>query len=395
MEQTIQREKLGQAIGLLRKQDIDCWLTFVRETSEQPDPVLKLTVGHEVTWQSAFLVTQEGHRVALVGRYDAELVRAAGLYPTLRTYDADIGPVLLETIQELRPRQIAINYSLGDVAADGLTHGMYLQLVDALKGTPYAERLISSASIVSSLRARKTPAELERMHQAIGITNEIYAQVNTFIKPGVTERAIADLMHAEVQRRGLGTSWDWDHCPTVQTGPLAAVGHGGPSDRVVEPGHLVHIDFGVRHRGYCSDMQRMWYVRRPGETTVPPAVQKAWDACVGAIEAGKKVLRPGVEGWKVDEAARQYLVAAGYPEYQHALGHSVGQACHDGGPLLGPRWPRYGETPERIIEADEVFTLELGTMTECGYIGLEDEVMVTPEGCEFISPFQRDIWYIG
>src|SRR5690348_1433518 len=178
MAETIQREKVAQAVDILRAQDVDCWLTFVRETSEQPDPVLKLTIGHDVTWQSAFLVTQEGHRVALVGRYDAELVRAAGLYPTLRTYDADIGPVLLETIQELHPRQIAINYSLGDVAADGLTHGMYLQLVEALKGTPYAERLISSASIISSLRARKTPAELERMHQAIGITNEIYEQVN-------------------------------------------------------------------------------------------------------------------------------------------------------------------------------------------------------------------------
>jgi Xaa-Pro aminopeptidase len=395
MEQTIQREKLAQAIGILRKEDVDCWLTFVRETSEQPDPVLKLTVGHHVTWQSAFLVTKEGQCIAIVGRYDAELVRAAGLYPTLRTYDAGIGPVLLETIQELRPRQIAINYSLGDVAADGLTHGMYMQLVDALKGTPYEQRLISSASIIASLRARKTPAELERMREAIALTNEIYAQVNAFLKPGLTERAVADVMHAEVQRRGLGTSWEWDQCPIVQTGPEAAVGHGGPTERLIEPGQLVHIDFGVRHRDYCSDMQRMWYVRRPGERGLPSSVQKAWDACVGAIEAGKKLLKQGVEGWRVDEAARTYLVAAGYPEYQHALGHSVGQACHDGGPLLGPRWPRYGETPERLIEEDEVFTLELGTMAECGYIGLEDEVLVTADGGEWISPFQREVWYSG
>src|SRR5215469_12746569 len=138
MDKTIQREKMAQAISILRAQDVDCWLTFVRETSEQPDPVLKLTVGHDVTWQSAFILTKDGHRIGIVGRYDAELVRDAGLYPTVRTYDAGIAPVLLETIQELHPRQIAINYSLGDVAADGLTHGMYLQLADALKGTTYA-----------------------------------------------------------------------------------------------------------------------------------------------------------------------------------------------------------------------------------------------------------------
>src|SRR5579871_387103 len=106
MEQTIQREKLGQAIGLLRKQDVDCWLTFVRETSEQPDPVLKLTVGHDVTWQSAFLVTKEGQRIAIVGRYDAELVREAGLYPTVRTYDEGIGPVRSEEhTSELQSRR--------------------------------------------------------------------------------------------------------------------------------------------------------------------------------------------------------------------------------------------------------------------------------------------------
>lgn len=394
MERTILREKVAQAISILRAQDVDCWLTFVRETSEQPDPVLKLTVGHDVTWQSAFLLTKDGHRIAIVGRYDAEIVRDAGLYPTVRTYDASIAPVLRETIEEVHPRQIAINYSLGDVAADGLTYGMYLQLVSALKGTPYEQRLISSAPLVASLRACKTPSELERLREAIAITNEIYAQVHAFLKPGVTERAVADLMHAEVQRRDLGTSWEWDYCPIVQTGPEAIAGHGGPTDRVIEPGHLVHIDFGIRHRGYCSDIQRMWYVRRPGEAGLPEAVRKAWDACVGAIEAGKKVLRPGVEGWKVDQAAREYLIAAGYPEYQHALGHSVGMACHDGGPLLGPRWPRYGETPERIVEEGSVFTLELGTITECGYIGLEDEVLVTADGCEFISPFQRDIWYV-
>ena len=104
MDRAIQREKVAQAIHILRAQDVDCWLTFVRETSEQPDPVLKLTFGHDVTWQSAFILTKGGQRIAIVGRYDAEIVHEAGLYPTVRTYDAGIAPVLLETIQQGRAR---------------------------------------------------------------------------------------------------------------------------------------------------------------------------------------------------------------------------------------------------------------------------------------------------
>ncbi|HVU66946.1 MAG TPA: M24 family metallopeptidase, partial [Ktedonobacteraceae bacterium] len=97
---------------------------------------------------------------------------------------------------------------------------------------------------------------------------------------------------------------------------------------------------------------------------------------------------------QVDEASRNFLVAAGYPEYKHAVGHSVGRHAHDGGPLLGPRWPRYGETPYHIVEEGVVFTLELGVMTERGYIGLEDEVIITGDGNEWFSQPQKDIYLI-
>ncbi|MGZ6391122.1 MAG: M24 family metallopeptidase, partial [Ktedonobacterales bacterium] len=66
-----------------------------------------------------------------------------------------------------------------------------------------------------------------------------------------------------------------------------------------------------------------------------------------------------------------------------------------GGPLIGPRWPRYGDTPERPIEPNAVYTLELGTQTARGYIGLEDEVLVTAAGAEWISPVQREPIYVG
>jgi Xaa-Pro aminopeptidase len=164
----------------------------------------------------------------------------------------------------------------------------------------------------------------------------------------------------------------------------------------MRPGDLIHLDFGVRFEGYCADLQRMWYLRGQGADREPPAsVTRAFGACVAAIEAGRQRLRATMRGWEVDAAARESLTRAGFPEYMHALGHSVGLACHDGGALLGPRWARYGDTPERPIEPDSVYTLELGTRTERGYIGLEDEVLVSDRGAEFISPVQRELRCVG
>ncbi len=110
-----------------------------------------------------------------------------------------------------------------------------------------------------------------------------------------------------------------------------------------------------------------------------------------AIDAAANVLKPGVPGFEVDAAARKVIVDAGYPEYKHGTGHGLGRACHDGGTMLGPKWPCYGKTPERLVEAGNVFTLELGVATDAGFIGLEEDVLVTATGCEVLSPFQREL----
>ena len=392
-EIVLQQEKIAQAIRILNELQLDCWLIFVRETDEQPDPAYKLVVNHDVTWHTAFLLTKGGERIAVVARYDDDLVRQSGLYEVV-SYTNDIAPALTSVLARLDPMSIALNYAVGDVAADGLTHGMYLQLVEILKHTPYPQRFISAGPLVSRLRSRKTPAELERMRGAIRETEEIYALVNASLRIGVTEHEIGELMHEEMTKRNLGAAWSYASCPGVKFGPHTLFGHGEPGEIALEPGFLASLDFGVRYQDYCSDLQRLWYVRRPGETEAPAVVRVAFEAARGAIMAAKAALRPDVQGWQVDEVARGFLVAAGYPEYQHAVGHSVGRHAHDGGPLLGPRWPRYGETPYHMIEEGVVFTLELGVMTERGYVGLEDEVIVTSDGCKWFSQPQEEIYLL-
>lgn len=388
-------EKANQAQALLAETGLDCWLTFARETVVSPDPGVELVVGSDVTWDSAFIFGRGGQRIAIVGRYDAPNIRAGGVFGEVIGYDEGISAPLVETLRRLDPQQIGLNYSVDDKTADGLTHGMWLLLNGILRDTPYAARLTSAAPLLGKLRARKSPTEVARIRAAITTTEEIVGLVAGQIRPGASEAQIAGFVHDQFRGRGLPSAWSWEGCPIVNSGPASEPGHTAPRDDIlVEPGHLVHIDLGVQQEGYCSDIQRMWYVRRPGEDGPPPTVRRAFATVIQAIEAAAAALKPGVRGYEIDTIAREVVVDAGYEEYKHALGHGLGRACHDGGTLLGPRWERYGKTPEGVVEAGNVYTLELGVVTEAGYVGVEEDVLVTESGCEFLSSFQRELMLI-
>ncbi|CAG0934124.1 partial putative peptidase, partial [Planctomycetaceae bacterium] len=126
---------------------------------------------------------------------------------------------------------------------------------------------------------------------------------------------------------------------------------------------------------------------------LPPAeVQKGFDTVRAAIMAAAKELKPGALGWEVDKAARDVVVKAGFPEYQHATGHHVGRTAHDGATVLGPRWERYGESINGEIEVGNIFTLELGVeVPNRGYIGLEEDVLVTATGLDWLSKPQTEL----
>jgi Xaa-Pro aminopeptidase len=386
---SIYQEKADQASALLHEFDLDCWLTFARETVVSPDPGIELAIGSNVTWPSAFIFAKNGTRVAIVGRYDVPGVESYGVFPRIVSYDAGIREALIAELTALNPRQIGLNYSVDDKTSDGLTVGMHLMLQNLLAGTPFVERLVSAGPLLSALRARKTAGEVARIQAAIDTTEEIVDLVTAQIVVGKSEKDIADFIHDQFKQRGLPAAWAWDGCTIVNSGPNSAVGHGVPSAHIlVEPGHIVHIDLGVQQDGYCSDIQRLWYVRRPGETELPVEIQRAFDTVRQAIREGAKVLKPGVKGHEVDQVARDVIVDAGYPEYMHAFGHGLGKACHDGGPLLGPRWERYGNTPDMLVEAGNIYTLELGVITSAGYVGLEEDVLVTNDGVVFLSKEQ-------
>ncbi|MGD8625417.1 MAG: Xaa-Pro peptidase family protein [Anaerolineae bacterium] len=387
------QQKVDQAIGILQETGIDLWLTFVRETSAGGDPVLPLIYGEaDLTWQSALILARDGHRTAIVGRFDAEAARASGAYPTVIAYDQSIKPELLRILAELDPAQIALNYSPNDVLADGLGHGLYQVLAGYLQDTPYAGRLVSAERLISRLRGRKAPAEVARIRAAVETTRQIYERTFDYARPGMTEIQIGAFMQAQMAEFGVGPAWHAGHCPTVDAGAGSPLGHVGCSQHPLAPGQILHFDFGVRQDGYCSDIQRVVYFLAEGESAPPPPVQRGFDTVLRALQAAIDAMRPGVLGKEVDAIARQIVTGAGYPEYKHATGHHLGRLAHDGAGVLGPEWERYGDTPNLPLEAGHVYAVELGLTVEgYGYLGLEEDVLVTKAGTEFLGEPQTRI----
>jgi Xaa-Pro aminopeptidase len=128
---------------------------------------------------------------------------------------------------------------------------------------------------------------------------------------------------------------------------------------------------------------------------VPPDVQRAFEVVYGAIKAGEAALKPGVPGWQVDKAARDFIVDNGYPEYMHAFGHLLGRSAHDGATVLGPQWERYAGICEMPVEAGNIFTLELHVVVpERGVMSLEEDVLVTANGVEYLSAPQTALRHI-
>lgn len=387
------QEKAAQAIDILRETDIDLWLTFVRETSGVRDPVLDFLIGPgDLTWPSALMFTKSGESIAIVGNLEVDAIERLGIFDTILGYDEGIRHILSETLARLNPDRIAVNTSKDNVQADGLTHAMYEMLVSYLNGTPYADRLISAEPIINALRGRKTQSEVERIRKAVEITDAIYRKTFEHVRVGMTEKDVAGFMHAQMAEAGVGFAWPRESNPAVNSGPDSPVGHSGPTDIQIEPGHILHWDFGVKYEEYCSDIQRVAYVLRKGETSVPSEVQRGFDTVRRAIEEARAAMKPGVQGADIDNIARRVVTEAGYPEYKHALGHQLGRVAHDGGALLGPLWEKYGDSPRLQLEVGQVYTIEPGLYVQgYGHIGLEEDVVMTETGAEYLGEPQEEI----
>lgn len=387
------QEKVQQAIEILKEQNIDIWLTFVRETSGVRDPALDFLIGaNDLTWQSALILTQYDKRIAIIGNLEKEAIARLGVFDEILGYDTAVSAILKETVIRLDPARIAVNTSRNNVHADGLTHSMYAYLKEYLANTPYADHLVSAEPVISALRGRKTPTEQERVQKAVQITEEIFNKTFSHIKVGMTEIEIGKYMQNLAYKYNVELAWSAENCPAVNSGPDSPVGHNGPTEIKIERGHILHFDFGVKYEDYCSDIQRVCYVLREGETAVPSKVQRGFEIIRTAIEKSREAMKAGVTGNSIDIISRKIVTNAGHPEYPYALGHQLGRVAHDGGALLGPLWEKYGDSPNQKLEIGQIFTIEPGlAVNGHGYIGLEEDVVITRNGAEYLGKPQKEI----
>jgi len=387
---TLVHEKVRQAVELLREADIDCWVTFVRESEVSADPMLSYILGAHVTWHSAFVICRSGRTCAVVGQGDVDTVRACGAYSDVRGYVKDFGSTFDALLQELRPSSIALNYSIDSEIADGLTHGLFLTFTRALERARCDARLVSAEAIAAALRGRKSASELVSIQKAVDAALEIFADVEPMLHAGMTEEDIAHAMHQAAAARACDLAWSADTCPGVFSGPDARDLHARPGRRRLEPGHLVYVDFGVRCDHYCSDLQRVYFVA--DGSGIPAAVQRGFDVLVQAIDRARCGMRPGIRGVEIDSGVRGWLASQGFDEFPHALGHQVGRFVHDGFALLGPAWEKYGQRPLAPLEEGMVFTIEPRvTVPGHGTVSVEEMVVVTERGAEFLSAPQTSL----
>jgi Xaa-Pro aminopeptidase len=375
------REKHAQALQLMRHHGIDCWLTFTREGS---DLLLPLVTGVEyIVGLSALMLFDDGASIAVVADYDTSQVD--GLFDQVLPYSTDWREPFWQTLSERRPERIGINMSSTNYGVDGLTYGLYRLLVEELGPLGLIDRLVSAEPVTSLVRACKTEAEIERIRRAGAITLRIIDDLTTMMRPGFTEADVAELVHERMQTYEVTPAWEGAFCPTVATS-RGDFGHSAPGMNKIEPGDTLRIDVGVNFEGYCSDLQRSWYFLKPGEIEPPEDVRRAFSTIREAIDLAAELVRPGVRGVDVDRPVRDLVEQAGY-SFTHALGHQMGRAAHDGGLLLGPDNVRYGDQSRGEIVEGMVFTLE----PSVPLVALEENVVVTANGCDYLAAPQREL----
>ena len=210
------------------------------------------------------------------------------------------------------------------------------------------------------------------LRRAAKTTEKVFVRVLPFIKAGITERQLADRMTEYALE--LADVAELAFPPIVASGPNSAGPHAEVTDRTLETGDLVTVDFGVKLGGYASDMTRTFILGEPTETQ-----RKIYDSVYRAQAAGIAAAKAGISCIALDAVCRGIIEKDGYGEYfVHTTGHGVGTEVHED--------PRIGKKSEAVLEAGMVVTIEPGIYIEgLGGVRIEDMVVITDDGCKILT----------
>lgn len=385
-------DKLPIIKQTLISQQVDAWIVVGRESIMNKEPILPVLGSLEFCTPTALVFTQK-KVYALVSELDCNLFDAIDEIDEVIIYPVSLEATLQEFLQTLNCKVIALNYNKSDASADGLTYGMRLMIERVLKNINYEGEVISSFGITSRVRGIKTPSQIEKITYCASKAHEYLMRVPEILKEGSSSLDIYNFLQKVAYDDGYTMSWSASQCPGVSVDPNVPSGHMGIIDTPIKKGYLINIDYGIGHDGYCSDLQRMFYVLKDDEQDAPQEAKFGFYAIRDAIQEAANMMVPGVTGYMVDRVARGKVVAEGFDSWNAALGHQVGHQAHDGGTILANRRTRYNK-PELIdtpLEAGNVFTLEPSCNVTQGRIGIEEMVVIEDDGVRFLVPPQQEL----
>ncbi|KAF0197433.1 MAG: Xaa-Pro dipeptidase [Bacillota bacterium] len=273
----------------------------------------------------------------------------------------------------------ALNKALNDgnitklgFESDFVTFGNYQTLKENL-----VVELVPVTGAVEKLRMVKDEAELSYMQKATEIAEAALEMILPKIKAGVSEAYVALELEVAMRRLG-GERLAFDSISA--SGPRSSLPHGRASERVIQTGDFLTLDFGAVYNGYCCDMTRSFVIG-----TASPEQEKIYNIVLEAQRAALAAVRPGIVGKDVDKVARDIISAAGYGErFGHGLGHGVGRMVHEG--------PSAGSKSEDILQPGMVVTIEPGIyIPEWGGVRIEDMVVVTENGYRNFNRFSKEL----
>jgi len=394
MERQIRLDKFEQVLPrAMRDNAIDMWIVAVKENHY--DPLWKDLGRGYVTGLGYYVFTDRGgdriERVALGP--SGYLISESGAYDQLSA-----ASTLADFVKQRDPKRIGVNMSDEIGPADGLSATMHAHLKKTL-GEPYASRLVSAEKLVSEFRSRRVASEIVAFGEASGIAIQLAERAlsNEVITVGKTTlEDVAWWMQDRLLERGLGSEFDM---PSVYvTGPNGIVATS--TSRIIQPGDVMMIDWGVQLMNFGTDVKRVAYVLKPGETTAPKSIQQAFDKALAVRDVVKKAIKPGVRADETMKRMDAALSAAGFGVIEFnrpnkddktdvTYGfHPVGNTGHDIGPSM-TTWQPLQST--FVLKTQHMFSFEYFAYTaipEWGgaklRIPIEDDALLTEDGVQFL-----------
>jgi Xaa-Pro aminopeptidase len=249
------------------------------------------------------------------------------------------------------------------------TYKAYEKAVDA--------KLVPVSGVVEKLRLIKSDSEIKILKEAAEIADAAFKHILDFIRPGIKEIDVANELEFFMRKNGAASS-SFDII--VASGYRSALPHGVATDKVIEKGEFVTLDFGAYYKGYCSDITRTVAV---GE--VSDELKKIYQIVLEAQLRGMAGIKPGMTGREADALTRDYITEQGYGEYfGHSTGHGLGMEVHEG-PALSVR-------SDTVLEPGMVVTVEPGIyIAGLGGVRIEDDTVVTKDGNQSLTHSPKDL----